>query len=146
MAFSKFFFTLTVLVMALASLTAEELLVQPKQDSASSSSRFIGENEPSLRGTSRFLVESPRSKMTCDKYPRICAAKGSPGPDCCRKKCVDVMEDRMNCGRCGKKCKYWEICCEGECVNPSINKKHCGSCNNKCKRGSSCAYGICNYA
>ncbi|XP_030446612.1 stigma-specific STIG1-like protein 1 [Syzygium oleosum] len=103
----------------------------------------------SLRGTGRFLAQatSSRAALTCNKYPRICRAKGSPGPDCCKKKCVNVSTDRLNCGMCGHKCKYSEICCKGQCVSPMFDKKHCGGCNNKCKRkGSSCVYGMCSYA
>lgn len=106
----------------------------------------------SLRGAGRFLAEatSLRAALTCNNYPRICRVKGSPGPDCCKKKCVNVSTDRLNCGMCGHKCKYSEICCKGQCVNPMSDTKHCGGCNNKCKKrkGSSsyCAYGVCNYA
>ncbi|KAK4588420.1 hypothetical protein RGQ29_019421 [Quercus rubra] len=84
--------------------------------------------------------------MTCNKYPRVCHAEGNPRPDCCKKKCVDVRADRLNCRRCGKKCSYSEICCKAECVNPMSNKKHCENCNNKCKIGTSYVYGMCNYA
>ncbi|XVF26076.1 hypothetical protein REPUB_Repub13aG0268900 [Reevesia pubescens] len=102
----------------------------------------------SLRGiTSRFLAQKPRAVMTCNKYPRVCRAAGSPGPDCCKKKCVNVKTDRLNCGVCGKKCKYSEICCKGQCVNPMSHKKHCGGCNNNCNnKGSKCLYGMCSYA
>ncbi|KAK9267273.1 hypothetical protein L1049_009696 [Liquidambar formosana] len=99
-----------------------------------------------LRGTGRFLAETPRVVMTCDKYPTVCRAKGSAGPDCCKKQCVNVMTDKLNCGKCGKKCGYSEVCCQGACVNPSVDKKHCGKCNNKCMNGSSCTYGLCSYA
>ncbi|XP_043697092.1 stigma-specific STIG1-like protein 1 [Telopea speciosissima] len=98
---------------------------------------------------SRFLAqETPtgRCKLTCDKFPRICRAKGSGGRDCCKKKCVNVMTDRLNCGWCGNKCKYSEICCRGNCVNPMFNKNHCGRCHNRCKKGECCSYGLCNYA
>ncbi|KAG2688363.1 hypothetical protein I3760_09G092800 [Carya illinoinensis] len=107
-----------------------------------------GRELTSLRGGSlRFLSEiKPRVPMTCDKYPRVCRAKGSTGPDCCKKKCVNVMTDRLNCGKCGKKCKYSELCCKGQCVNPRSDRKHCGSCGNKCKKGSLCVYGMCSYA
>jgi hypothetical protein len=104
------------------------------------------ETTSSLRGANRFLAQKIRAVMTCDKYPRACRAKGSPGPDCCKKKCVNVMTDRLNCGMCGKKCKYPEICCKGQCVNPMSNKKNCGGCSNKCKKGSKCQYGMCSYA
>ncbi|OWM83386.1 hypothetical protein CDL15_Pgr012867 [Punica granatum] len=71
------------------------------------------------------------SKMTCNKYPRICRKKGSPGPDCCKKKCVNVKTDRLNCGKCGRKCKYNKICCKGKCVNPMTDRKNCGACKKK---------------
>ncbi|KAK1556641.1 hypothetical protein Q3G72_009294 [Acer saccharum] len=105
----------------------------------------------SLRGASRFLASRRTRvnvvKATCDKYPRVCHTKGSPGRDCCKKKCVNLNTDKLNCGKCGRKCKYSEICCKGECVNPMYNKKHCGGCNNKCgKKGSYCVYGMCSYA
>ncbi|KAE8677186.1 hypothetical protein F3Y22_tig00111542pilonHSYRG00103 [Hibiscus syriacus] len=102
-------------------------------------------NQAPLR---RFLAwRYPKHGMTCDRFPRICRReKGSPGPDCCRKKCVNVKKDRFNCGMCGYKCKYGEICCRGQCVNASFDKRNCGGCNNKCKRGELCVYGMCNYA
>ncbi|XP_010252477.1 PREDICTED: stigma-specific STIG1-like protein 1 [Nelumbo nucifera] len=105
------------------------------------------EQPSSLRGTSRFLAQvKGQAVMTCDKFPRVCRGKGSPGPDCCKKKCVNVLTDRLNCGMCGRKCKYSQICCRGECVNPLVDKKHCGQCTNKCKKGSKCVYGMCSYA
>ncbi|XP_050220515.1 stigma-specific STIG1-like protein 1 [Mercurialis annua] len=85
-------------------------------------------------------------RVRCNKYPTICHAKGSPGPHCCKKKCVNVLTDRVNCGACGKKCKYNQICCNGNCVNPSFSRGHCGGCNNRCKNGGFCAFGLCNYA
>lgn len=91
----------------------------------------------------RVLAQKPRATMTCDRYPRVCSGVG---PDCCNKQCVNVMRDRVNCGMCGKKCKYQEICCKGLCVNTAFDGKNCGNCNNRCKKGSSCLYGMCNYA
>ncbi|XP_039028414.1 stigma-specific STIG1-like protein 1 [Hibiscus syriacus] len=91
--------------------------------------------------------QNPKPSMTCDRFPRICRQKkGSPGQDCCKKKCVNVKKDRFNCGKCGYKCKYGEICCRGQCVNASFDKRNCGGCNNRCKRGEFCVYGMCNYA
>lgn len=101
----------------------------------------------SIRGVSRILAQQNLiAKMTCNKFPRICHFKSSPGPDCCHKKCVNVKTDRLNCGMCGYKCKYTEICCRGKCVNASFDKRHYGGCNIKCKKGQFCAYGICGYA
>ncbi|EXB63291.1 hypothetical protein L484_000953 [Morus notabilis] len=96
-----------------------------------------------------FSVFSPRKhtrRLTCNRFPRICRAKGSPGPSCCKKKCVNLLRDRHNCGKCGKKCKYSQICCNGKCVNPSFNKRHCGGCNNRCSSGGLCAFGLCSYS
>ncbi|KAJ1405561.1 Stigma-specific protein Stig1 [Sesbania bispinosa] len=84
--------------------------------------------------------------LTCDKYPKICQIEGSAGPDCCKNKCVNLLMDGFNCGKCGKKCSYGKICCEGKCVNPRTNEKHCGKCGNKCNPDSSCIYGMCSYA
>ncbi|OVA03411.1 Stigma-specific protein Stig1 [Macleaya cordata] len=89
---------------------------------------------------------SHHNNKNCNKFPMICQAKGSPGPHCCKKKCVNVLKDRQNCGLCGKKCKYTEICCRGKCVNPSFDKRHCGGCSNRCNGDGFCAFGLCNYA
>ncbi|KAL8259319.1 hypothetical protein R6Q59_027272 [Mikania micrantha] len=94
----------------------------------------------------RFLAQQPNGLLKCNKNPRLCHAKGSPGPDCCNKKCVNVMTDKQNCGLCGRKCKHMEICCKGHCVNPMVNKHHCGGCNYVCERGDSCVRGMCSYA
>ena len=98
-----------------------------------------------VEGRSLLQKKQIRS-VTCNKFPMICQARGSPGPHCCKKKCVNVLTDRLNCGKCGKKCKYNEICCGGKCVNPSFNRKHCGGCNSKCSNGELCVFGLCNYA
>ncbi|MFQ6655284.1 hypothetical protein Gotur_025911 [Gossypium turneri] len=71
---------------------------------------------------------------------------GSPGPDCCKRKCVNVMKDRFNCGMCGYKYKYSEICCKGQFINASFDKRNCGGYHKKCKKGEFCVYGMCNYA
>ncbi|XP_058092621.1 stigma-specific STIG1-like protein 1 [Magnolia sinica] len=106
------------------------------------------DSEPSsFRGLGRFLlVKNKQKPLKCNKNPLICRSKGSAGPFCCKKKCVDVRTDRLNCGLCGKKCKYNETCCKGKCVNLSFHKRHCGRCNNSCGNGNFCSYGLCNYA
>ncbi|KAB5560375.1 hypothetical protein DKX38_005332 [Salix brachista] len=91
----------------------------------------------SLRGVGRVLAQQNMiANLTCNKFPRICRLKTSPGPDCCNKKCVNVKKDRLNCGVCGYKCKYTEICCKGQCVNVSFDKRNCGGCKKKCKKGT----------
>ncbi|EXB77050.1 hypothetical protein L484_014177 [Morus notabilis] len=154
--------TLMVTFLMLAMLTAlaiatpyqdKPILTRHRDNDTTTSSTSVTETESqqttsSLRGTSRFLASQRRlaAAMTCDKYPKVCRAKGSAGPDCCKKKCVDTSYDRLNCGKCGKKCKFSEICCKGKCVNPRSDKRNCGGCNNKCKKGSSCSFGMCSYA
>ncbi|KAM1041240.1 hypothetical protein ACFX13_031185 [Malus domestica] len=62
------------------------------------------ESQPSnmLHGSDRFILQKRKVRLTCNKFPKICRAKGSQGTHCC-KKCVIVFTDRANCG---KKCKY----------------------------------------
>ncbi|KAI3834570.1 hypothetical protein MKW92_047661 [Papaver armeniacum] len=110
-----------------------------------------------LRGVNKILADRKaeqapirRFPLTCQNNPMICnnANNGSPPGtnQCCMKKCVNVLEDKNNCGVCGHKCKYSEMCCGGRCVNPSYNPGHCGSCNNRCNKGASCSFGLCNYS
>lgn len=124
----------------------QELAIDDSLDSSNneneSTSSFLHRKDRSLR--QKMRTRTVRS--TCNKFPRICYAKGSPGPHCCKKKCVNVLTDKLNCGKCGNKCKYSEVCCKGKCVNPSFNRSHCGGCNNRCKNGGFCAFGLCNYA
>lgn len=83
-------------------------------------------------GVSRFLAQKPRVvSLKCNNYPSICRFKGSPGPDCCKKTCVDTSTDTFNCGKCGRKCKYTEFCCKGKCVFPLADNNNCGGCSNK---------------
>ncbi|ONK66684.1 uncharacterized protein A4U43_C06F10900 [Asparagus officinalis] len=115
--------------------------------STNTPSSSVEDESPSLRSTSHFFDHyNPRASMTCDKFPRVCRATGSPGPDCCRKHCVDVMIDNLNCGECGMKCRYGEACCSGNCVNIMYDAKNCGGCKIRCKKGNFCKYGMCSYA
>ncbi|KAA8520127.1 hypothetical protein F0562_014383 [Nyssa sinensis] len=109
------FFMLTMLMALLLTLSAspaedQKVYADHDHDEDAATETFT----TSLRGTHRILAQTSRVTMTCDKYPRVCRAKGSPGPDCCKKKCVNVLTDRLNCGMCGKTCKYSETCCKGQ--------------------------------
>ncbi|KAD3337273.1 hypothetical protein E3N88_32793 [Mikania micrantha] len=54
---------------------------------------FVPSSAGSLRGASRFLAQHySRGLVKCNKNPRLCRAKGSPGPDCCKKKCVNIRD------------------------------------------------------
>ncbi|AES67904.1 STIG1-like protein [Medicago truncatula] len=134
MKFIKTLFLVTLL-MALGAITL------------SSATSSKNEEPNSLQGTSHFLSRKQnRISVSCNKYPKICNIKGSPGPNCCNNNCVNFSIDMFNCGRCGKKCSFPKICCEGKCVNPRSNEKHCGKCGNKCDNRGSCVYGMCRYA
>ncbi|MCD7459162.1 hypothetical protein HAX54_040231 [Datura stramonium] len=163
----KIFFVLAIVMASMTILSIassvdkleEEILVKD-DDIVEPFEVPLNETDESLsgsiiQGASRFLLahKSPyykskiiKKRMTCNKNPRICRAKGSPGPFCCKKKCVNVFADRQNCGYCGKKCRYNETCCRGQCVNTLFHKRHCGGCGNKCQKGSACVYGMCSYA
>ncbi|KAF4372576.1 hypothetical protein F8388_027249 [Cannabis sativa] len=99
------FLVLAIMLMALTIITNADLTATPNQPTTST------EAESEKATKSRFLAS--RRPLTCDKYPKVCYAKGSAGSDCCKKKCVDLSSDRVNCGRCGKKCKFSELCCKG---------------------------------
>ncbi|KAK9715020.1 hypothetical protein RND81_06G137100 [Saponaria officinalis] len=118
---------------------------QESRDSYTGSSRFLGPKKHA-RYETRVTGDRPRDQLTCDKYPRVCHVKGTLGHDCCKKKCVNVKKDNLNCGMCGLKCRSHEICCNGKCINPMNDKNNCGGCHNKCHIGSLCYYGMCNYA
>ncbi|CAL1354164.1 unnamed protein product [Linum trigynum] len=123
---------LVLSINALPGPEDEEELQEDKEISANiltGSSEHVG-NDGSLV-VSRFLAQKrkmPAERLNWNEFPRICFARGSPGSHCC-KKCVDVLKEHLNCGRCGNKCKYNETCCNGKCVNPFFNKPHCGGCD-----------------
>lgn len=65
---------------------------------------------------------------------------------CCKKHCRNVLGDKNNCGRCGRKCEQGERCCHGVCTHVFSNEHHCGKCSNKCPPGVPCENGFCGYA
>ncbi|KAK6229755.1 Stigma-specific protein Stig1 - like 8 [Theobroma cacao] len=153
MKFIKLLFV-SVLVMVLVLSIAATSSLDQQDDTDNKSAAEEDDNDAEIKQRfmldeteGRSLLQKKRTRrLTCNKFPRICHARGSPGPQCCKKKCVNILMDRLNCGKCGKKCKYNEICCKGKCVNPSFNRKHCGGCNNRCSNGELCVFGLCNYA
>ncbi|MBA0606687.1 hypothetical protein Godav_019119 [Gossypium davidsonii] len=145
MKFTKLVFVSVLIVVIVLSTSAASNL-DHQQDTTDFNDAIMDSSEYSS-AQGRWLLQNKRPRrVTCKKFPGICDAKGSPGPQCCKKKCVNILTDRHNCGKCGKKCKYNEICCKGKCVNPSFNRKHCGGCNNRCSNGEFCVFGLCNYA
>ncbi|KAK9057184.1 hypothetical protein SSX86_024551 [Deinandra increscens subsp. villosa] len=104
--------------------------------------------KPFPKRVSRFLAENnnPRAADHCKKDDEICFALEGKNSTCCNNKCMDLSEDKHNCGACKNKCKFTSSCCRGECVNLAYDKRHCGSCGNKCMPAGYCIYGLCNYA
>ncbi|MQM20115.1 hypothetical protein Taro_053128 [Colocasia esculenta] len=114
---------------------------------ASISDQYGGEEGETPSSLRRFLhSHHPRFRVTCDWYPKICRANGSPGRTCCRRRCVDLKSDHLNCGRCGRRCRYGEACCNGRCINVMFDTKNCGWCNRKCRNRGRCRFGMCSYA
>ncbi|CAI9263532.1 unnamed protein product [Lactuca saligna] len=105
--------------------------------------------KPFPKRVSRFLAENknPRAAADhCKKDDEICYILEGKNSTCCNNKCMDLSDDKHNCGACKNKCKFTSSCCGGECVNLAYDKRHCGSCGNKCMPGGYCIYGLCNYA
>ncbi|KAI3510211.1 hypothetical protein L1887_25742 [Cichorium endivia] len=104
--------------------------------------------KPFPKRVSRFLAENnhPRAADHCKKDDEICYILEGKNSTCCNNKCMDLSEDKHNCGACKNKCKFTRSCCRGECVNLAYDKRNCGSCGNKCMPGGYCIYGLCNYA
>ena len=155
MELPKVFALLVLILMALvhSSIASSPLLEEEEDDlDVSGDDQEDFGNDFVLRSSDdspgRFMLGRKNSLvlLTCNKFPRICLLKGGPRRHCCQKKCVNLLGDRLNCGKCGRKCKYGYICCRGKCVNPSVSKKHCGGCNQGCDSGGFCAFGLCNYA
>ena len=106
---SKFMLTLLVLTMSIAislSTADDESHANIKNDNANEHVLPEGE-EPSFR----FLAQQFKVVRTCEVYPKLYCGKNSQGPNCCNKQCVNLMTNKLNCGKCGKKCNYFEMCC-----------------------------------
>ena len=138
---------LSILSITIFIVAAQSTANQTRENSTLESYIRLPESEDTTssdEGSHDFML--PRLRGTCREFPRMCRRRSSPGQDCCGRKCTDVMKDRLNCGRCGWKCKYNEICCGGYCVNPSFNPHYCGSCAKYCNKWEICVYGMCSYA
>lgn len=79
----------------------------------------------------------------------------------CSGFCVDLANDKKNCGACGKTCLSDELCRNGTCVkeNPQCphgqvacatgcadlltDDKNCGSCDLACQPSETCQKGKC---
>ncbi|XP_018822509.1 protein GRIM REAPER [Juglans regia] len=100
---------------------------------------------------SRFLASvikkgarcHPITNNVCNGIP---ANNGTSLLYCCKKHCRNILGDRNNCGRCGRKCKQGQRCCNRICTDITSNENHCGKCHKKCAKGVNCELGFCGYA
>lgn len=82
----------------------------------------------------------------------VCVA----GTDPCGSGCIDPLNDKRNCGGCGKACGANQECnagscgcqtgttdCAGECVVLDSDAKHCGQCTVTCGDSQVCEQRTC---
>ncbi|MFZ5893113.1 MAG: glycosyl hydrolase family 8 [Myxococcota bacterium] len=75
----------------------------------------------------------------------------------CGTSCVDLKNDNLNCGMCGKQCGTGQSCsnsncqctggltaCGTSCVNTQSDGNNCGTCGTVCSGGQVCSQGKCS--
>lgn len=80
--------------------------------------------------------------------------------ECGDGSCVDIDNDALNCGACGKTCGAEQAClnrtcvdycgpgteiCAATCVDTDYDPDHCGACGEACDDGAYCWLGECEY-
>jgi hypothetical protein len=116
----------------------------------------------------------PYSEMHCGGCGEMCPhgewcdVSGPPrcvpcpqGQTGCDGRCVNVLNDNSNCGRCWNTCRAGSNCVDGrcsdqvpqcaapqeqcgdDCVNPQNDNRHCGGCDVLCPAGKNCVDGQC---
>ncbi|KAL3841086.1 hypothetical protein ACJIZ3_025677 [Penstemon smallii] len=122
----------------------------PNPVSHPSKPAFLEGKPVAVKRVSRFLqqkVRNPNAADHCNKDNEICNyIMEGRSTTCCNNKCIDLSNDKKNCGACKNKCAASEECCRGECVNLAYDKRHCGFCYNRCMNNGLCIYGTCDYA
>lgn len=86
------------------------------------------------------------------KKPGPCGSGCGGGTLCCPSGCVDVINDRANCGRCGNVCASNQVCrnlecalceppkvpCGNQCIDITSDPTNCGSCGTPCRKYEEC--------
>ena len=75
----------------------------------------------------QFCIYISQPDVDEDAYGVACC----PSPkECCGQGCVDLTNDRENCGACGVQCGTGELCIEGQCA--CADPRGCGVCQQNC--------------
>ncbi|KAD4178864.1 hypothetical protein E3N88_27455 [Mikania micrantha] len=111
---------ISITTLTITTTTVQPYLTTTKPLPARPASRFLAEKQP-----------NPRAADHCKNDDEICYVVEGKNSTCCNNKCMDLSEDKHNCGACKNKCKFTSSCCDGKCVNLAYDKRHCGSCGNK---------------
>ncbi|XP_058745054.1 stigma-specific STIG1-like protein 4 [Vicia villosa] len=89
-------------------------------------------------------VDVNEESPDCSTRPWICSTGTFPPKSiCCGNRCVDIANDRNNCGMCGVNCPLNWQCCNRLCVNINLSPLNCGGCGRICPIGRLCRYGMC---
>jgi hypothetical protein len=85
-----------------------------------------------------------------------CEANCGAGLARCGNVCVDLQDDKNNCGFCAQICAGNLVCtngacacpsgdvdCNGVCANLLTDNANCGGCGNGCAAGQTCQGGTC---
>jgi PKD repeat protein len=95
--------------------------------------------------------------LVCEPQGRCACPNGGA---LCGETCVDLGQDAVNCGHCGRSCERGQSCqsghcvgeelcpdglaeCSGQCVDLTSDPRHCGFCEMPCGRGLRCENGRC---
>ena len=156
------FLAIMLLLHSQMAFSSENIDIHNDSDSDSVSVDEDGDEEyvldspvpsPGRSRSDRLLASVIKKGTRCDATrPRynvcngVAANKGKSLLYCCKKHCRNVLGDRNNCGRCGRKCGFGQRCCGGRCTAVLFSPNHCGKCERRCKRGVACENGVCGYA
>ncbi|MFS7985318.1 putative stigma-specific protein Stig1 [Helianthus anomalus] len=67
--------------------------------------------KPFPKRVSRFLAENknPRAADHCNKDNEICYILEGKNSTCCNNKCMDLSEDKHNCGACKRQVQVYKL-------------------------------------
>lgn len=131
---------------------------QARADTTVSDETLAIDAATEVLGETAVVVDSPTMDATSIFETDVdCDA----GATACGTTCVNLANNEMNCGMCGKACAATEKClasvCQivctapttrcgsapGTCVNTNNDEKNCGSCGKTCAAGETCKAGDC---